>query len=143
MPIKIYTSYFANLRKLDSNTVPIGISRFPPKWYGGDVDKRLAPTASMLAAGKAHNWDKAGQLVFYDEYDTILKSLSANALVQQWEEMSGGKNIALICFEKPSDSCHRHYLAKFLMNVLNIKIEEFGYPDNNGVQKPYSRFIDS
>jgi hypothetical protein len=139
--MKIYTSYFANLTKLrNAGIVPIGISRFPPKWYNGDMDKRLAPTDSMLAAGKAHNWDREGQLYFYAEYDDILKQYRAKDLVQRWEILSGGKDFALVCFEKPSDSCHRHYLAKFLMDVLNIKIEEFGYPDNLGVCKPFSRF---
>lgn len=34
-------------------------------------------------------------------------------------------HIALICYEKPSDFCHRHLVADWL-NKHGIKVEEFG-----------------
>ena len=35
-----------------------------------------------------------------------------------------GKNIALICYEKPSDFCHRHLVAEWL-NDNGFKCEEW------------------
>ena len=30
------------------------------------------------------------------------------------KHMSGGSNVALVCYEKPSDFCHRHLVAGWL-----------------------------
>lgn len=39
--MKIYTSYFANLKNIPANIVPISISRKPPKGYGGMEYKQI------------------------------------------------------------------------------------------------------
>lgn len=38
-------------------------------------------------------------------------------------KLSGGKDIALICYEKPTDFCHRHLVAEWL-TTNGIKCDE-------------------
>jgi uncharacterized protein YeaO (DUF488 family) len=136
MPIKIYTSYFGNLKKVTTNNIfPVGIARFAPRWSPVYSDKRVAPSGNMLNARKCGGTVEG----FYAEYKTILNDLNANDLVATWEIASEGKDIALCCYEKVTDDCHRHYLARWLMENLkgNVRINEFGYPDNKGVIKAF------
>lgn len=42
-----YTSYFANLKKLPDNVVPISICGKAPDWYSGLQYKKLAPKMGM------------------------------------------------------------------------------------------------
>ena len=41
--MKIYTSYFAKLRSLPENIIPISICGKAPEWYTGLQYKKLAP----------------------------------------------------------------------------------------------------
>ena len=47
-------------------------------------------------------------------------------MLRKLQEVSGGRDIALCCFEKPDDFCHRHLLADWLNEKLNLGVEEFG-----------------
>ena len=58
--------------------------------------------------------------ITYDEfYDKILNELDP---YQVFKEL--GENSVLLCYEKPGQFCHRHLVAKWLMDNLNIKILE-------------------
>ena len=47
--MKIYTSYFGNLKKLkENNIVPIGICCYPPKDFHGPNLIAIAPTPDIL-----------------------------------------------------------------------------------------------
>ena len=39
--------------------------------------------------------------------------------------MSDNRDIALLCFEKPSDFCHRHLVASWLNETMHLNIKEF------------------
>ena len=59
----------------------------------------------------------------------IHANLKAHITVQatwQIEMLSGGKDDALCCYEKPGDFCHRHILAKWITENTGIEITEFG-----------------
>ena len=42
------------------------------------------------------------------------------------ERLANGKDVALCCYEKPGDFCHRHLVAKWMNEKLGVQIEEFG-----------------
>jgi len=44
----IYTSYFAKLKSLPEDIIPISICAKSPNWYKGLQYKRLAPTYDLL-----------------------------------------------------------------------------------------------
>jgi len=44
----IYTSYFAKLKSLPDNIIPVSICAKAPDWYKGYQFKRLAPSYALL-----------------------------------------------------------------------------------------------
>ncbi|MBR6262720.1 MAG: DUF488 domain-containing protein [Prevotella sp.] len=117
--MEIYTSYFGHLKKLGAAGIkPIGIARWKPHFYNGVNMFSVAPTRYMLS----DDCDEEEYLVLYDE---MLKRLGAKRILQEIESLSGGRNVALLCYEKPGDFCHRHLLADFLNKELGLNIREF------------------
>ena len=112
--VMIYTSYFAKVNKLPDNIVPISISAKPPRGYKGLQYKKLAPTYQILM-----DWKETGDTETYiEEYDdNVLSNFKPVKIVTELIQMSEGKDIALICFEKPDDFCHRHLVAEWLTNA--------------------------
>jgi hypothetical protein len=114
--MKIYTSYFANLKNLDSDLFPIAIVRKFPQ-YAQIIPnyQKLAPTSKMLTISQ-------------DEYeycfDKILKSLDAETVIKELAEISSGKDVVLVCYEKNGSFCHRHLVADWLSNAINQDICE-------------------
>lgn len=79
----------------------------------------VAPTRYMISAACSHD-------EYLRLYDEILANQDAYKVIEQIESLSEGKDVALCCYEKPGDFCHRHILAKWLTENTGIKITEFG-----------------
>lgn len=136
----LYTSYFANIRNLPANVVPIAISRGVPDWFDrqfpGQICKRLAPTWDML-----NEWKKEKTAGRYTTcfQEHILDKLSLTGVisdlhialprgVKEQLDCSIQHNpywhVALICYEKPDSFCHRHLVAEWF-NKNGISCEEW------------------
>lgn len=112
----IYISYFAKLKELERyNIIPISISAKAPEWYKGLQYKKLAPKYEFFM-----EWKKNQDNEYYIEHfqKEILDKLDAANVIQEllymipnWYDI---KDFALVCYEKPSDFCHRHLVAKWL-----------------------------
>lgn len=106
--MKIYTSYFGNMRAFaKKGIVAISIARYSPRWYRGVRYTEVAPTSYMLSDSCSHE-------EYLREYDEILYNLNADEVVNKIKVLSQGKDVALCCYEKPEDFCHRHLLAEWL-----------------------------
>lgn len=107
----IYTSYFAKIRALPDAIVPISISLKPPDTYKGLEFKTLAPSPDIL-----WEWKRRPDTVRYERrfFNEILRFLLPDNIVKKLYELSEGKDVALICYEKPVDFCHRHLVARWL-----------------------------
>ena len=60
-------------------------------------------------------------------YAEVLDQLDAANVIKELNNLVSnvnGKDIALICYEKPSDFCHRHLVAEWL-NQNGFKCEEW------------------
>lgn len=130
--MKIYTSYFGNLKKLgEAHIMPISIARWKPRFYKGVSMYSVAPTCYMLS-------DECDDNEYLKLYDEILHKRGAKSIIDEIEQLAKGRDVALLCYEKPDDFCHRHLLADFLNNELNIGIKEFYNEvkehDKHGVQ---------
>ena len=125
----IYTSYFAMIRNMPDNVIPVGISQYPPSWFNGSSLKEVAPPKELLLGYK-----KGG--VTDEEYDCVYKKevlykLNVDAFIDALSFLSGVENVAtnedvhvaLCCFEKDGDFCHRHLLSDFL-NAKGISCRE-------------------
>lgn len=118
----IYTSYFAKIKELErNNIIPISICAKVPDWYKGLQYKKLAPSYSLLM-----DWKRYHNEQYYIEYfgKYILSKLDPSTTYLELCELVGSTNIALICYEKPSDFCHRHLVAEWL-NQNGFKCEEW------------------
>lgn len=121
----IYTSYFAMLRNFPENVIPVSICGKAPDWYKGIQYKRLAPKYDFFMQYK-EDGDESYYVKCYDERVTGI--LNADQVVKEiyslLSEPDKEKDIALICYEKPSDFCHRHLVAEWL-NENGYECEEW------------------
>lgn len=109
----ICTSYFAKVKELEEcGILPISISQRAPDWYHGLQYKKLAPSYRLLMNYKFRKHDDMDYTnQFYAE---VLDTLDAADVVRELCAMAGDRDIALLCYEKPSDFCHRHLVAEWL-----------------------------
>ena len=109
----MFTSYFANVKKLPPDLVPVSIARGSPRGFTGKKELRLAPTWAMLKMQKPE----------YDaDFAEILAKLDPAEIYQTL-----GENAVLLCWEKPGDACHRRLVAEWLEAALGIEIPEYGF----------------
>lgn len=115
----LYTSYFAQLKNLPEDIVPISICGKAPEWYTGLQYKKLAPKYGFFMDWKRNN-DNDYYIKCYNE--EVLNQLTVNNVIKDLKSLVGNKSIALICYEKPFDFCHRHLVAKwFTENGVNCR----------------------
>lgn len=113
--MKIYTGYFAKINQYrQADLVTISIARFN-RYYSGKSLKLLAPTAEMI---------KDPENIYIPKYNSILSKLSREGILKEIERLSDGKDCILLCYEKPSDFCHRRLVAKWLGDSC---LGEWGY----------------
>lgn len=118
--MKIYTSYFANGKKLRKNGIKmIGIALFPPKWFYGPTLREVAPTYSILH-------EESHEVYTARFKKEVLAKVDPKMFVEVVERISQGTDVALCCFERPDDFCHRHIVAEWLNEKLGLNVEEFG-----------------
>lgn len=127
--MNIYTSYFAKGKTLKANKVRmISIALYPPTNIKCLSMPQLAPSHSIL----------------YDKYRTedrythrylseVLDKLDPNKVIADINMLAQGSDVALCCYEKPNEFCHRHILAKWLMENTGVTIEEYGVSKNKPV----------
>lgn len=122
----IYTSYFEKIKQLEKNDIiPISICGKAPEWYKGLQYKKLAPKYGFFM-----EWKKNHDNDYYIEHfqKEVLDRLVACEVMEDLFSLKSlqdkGKDIALICYEKPSDFCHRHLVADWL-NENGFKCDEW------------------
>ena len=107
----IYTSYFAKLKYLPENITPISICGKAPDWYNGLQYKKLAPKYDFFMKWK-ENHDNDYYIKCFNEQ--VLDKLDPMKVYCELCSLAKNDEVALICYEKPSDFCHRHLVAEWL-----------------------------
>ena len=81
----------------------------------------------LLNIGFFKKYKEDGNKEFYIKAfnKEVLSILNSYEILVKLKELSGDKIPCLICYEKPSDFCHRHLVANWLYKELNIITEEF------------------
>lgn len=120
---KIYTSYFANLRNMPDDIVPVSICQMPPAAYNGLKYKKLAPPSALISAYKKKP-NENNYILKYNEQ--VLNNLNQFKVLQELEALVpvGTKQIVLVCYEKPGDFCHRRLVARWFKKI-GIDIPEY------------------
>ncbi len=110
---KIYTSYYAG-KKIG---LPVSISRGIPRYFQGKSYQELAPYSYML---------KIPLNEYKVKFQEILSKLDPHEVVQHLKglaEQEGQNAVSLLCYEKPSDYCHRQDVAAWLRKA-GYEVEE-------------------
>lgn len=108
----IYTTYFANLKRLPENVVPISICGKAPDSYTGLQYKKLAPKWDFF-----QQWKQTHDNKYYEDKfrELVLDELDPKEVFTELSLMAGSYDIALVCYEKPEDFCHRHLVRNWFM----------------------------
>lgn len=117
----IYTTYFAKLKKLPLGIIPISICGKAPDWYNGIQYKKLAPSYNLLMTWKQNHDDDYYIERFNRE---VLGRLDKDSVIKELYKLSEGKDIALVCYEKSGDFCHRYLVSEWL-NEFGIECKEW------------------
>lgn len=118
----IYTSYFGRLKQLHKEGIlSIGIALSPPRYFVGSSLGYLAPRPYML---------RMTENEYTVRYNAeILAQISPKWFVEELERIGKGRDIALLCYEKPDDFCHRQLVAKWLKKCVGIDVREWNYSE--------------
>ena len=123
----IYTTYFAKLKSLPKNIMPIAICAKSPAGYRGCSYNALAPKYDFYSKWKA---DKDTDYFSACYTAQVLDKLNPAQVVfdlyrQVGKDIYDG-DIALVCYEKSLDFCHRHLVAGWLRDN-GYPCEEFDF----------------
>jgi uncharacterized protein YeaO (DUF488 family) len=121
--MKIYTSYYSKIPKLhQAGIIPVSVSLSVPKSFTGQQIRTLAPNWNILSEYKLGHDE---QLYTQRYRAEILDKLSPHKLITALNKCLCGKDVALLCYEKPNDFCHRHLIAYWL-GEAGYAVQEFG-----------------
>lgn len=132
----IYTTYFAKLKSLPKNIIPISICGKAPSWYMGLQYKKLAPKYGFFM-----KWKETHDNDYYIKHfnEEVLGALSIVQVLSELQCLLPSEikrqmqspfynnsdwHLALVCYERPSDFCHRHLVADWL-NKNGFECKEF------------------
>lgn len=142
--IELYTSYYANMKNIPTNYLMVGISQYCPEWLKEDAPDNfmwvkgnfLAPDKELLDDIKSGRIDHKTYTErytnkFYESFDKSYVYKSVDDWYQAMDKEFSDKYRAIVflCYEKPSDFCHRHILRDILNYKHHIRIEEYPYTE--------------
>lgn len=124
--MNIYTGYYGNLKAYAGKTL-VGISVGVPKWIKFEIPniRELNPEVWMLKLEKEP---------YTVEYRRILEKLDPRRIVTRLANLSNGRDVVLLCYEKPEDFCHRQIVAEWLNEKLNLGVCEYFKPEPENLQ---------
>lgn len=129
--MKLWTYYYARTKDLPSNILPISIAGWGPSGWKFPEYKKLAPKKDWFWEFK-----KTGDTEFYKKKykETVLDLLTPGEVCKDLYEIlektnkelgTEYKDVALCCYEKSEDFCHRHLVASWFSGRGFGVCEEF------------------
>jgi hypothetical protein len=115
--VKIYTSYFGNIRKIKN---PVSIAISSPRWYTGPCYIKLAPSWGLVKGFKlkrVEDMDVAISLYRQEYTAKTLDKLDQNIVFDELSQIYSGDDVVLLCYETPGKFCHRHLVAEWFLKA--------------------------
>ena len=119
----IYTTYFAKVKNLPETITPVSIARKSPDGWKGLTYTKLAPTKEILSDWK-ENKNSSNYMHQYSKQ--VLDKLHIDEVLAELYALANTADIALVCYEKPEDFCHRHFVADWFKES-GFDAEEYVY----------------
>ena len=115
----VFTSHWRSPLLPDLEAVPVSISRGEPR-------QRLPFRYRRMRALAPDNqtWAHKDEAAFRLSYLRQLDALSAGVILERLSDLSDGLPVALLCWEKPGELCHRRYVADFIEREAGIVVPE-------------------
>ena len=134
--MKIFSSYYAH-SEIPSTFIQVSISGGITEHIEKQVDiwdKRLAPSLDIFNEYKNSTLINKEEIYVKRFKNEILANRNLKEIVKSWTDKHGeDKNYVILCYEVPTDFCHRHIVAEAFENEFNIKVLELN------VKKDYER----
>ena len=113
------TSYFSSKKIIKRDINLVSICRKVPTWFTVPCKsyKQLQPSLDLVMnyrSGKITKQEYTNQY-----YNDVLNKLDP---AKTYQEL--GEDAVLLCYEQSGEFCHRHIVAKWLMDNLNVIIME-------------------
>lgn len=118
---EIYTSFWSSPLLGDADAVMVGISRTEPR-HALPYEHRSHP--ALAPSDKA--WAEQETAAFAGAYGEQLRGLGAARILRDLDRIAGGKPAVLLCYERPTEFCHRRLVADFLREQAGIEAAELG-----------------
>ena len=121
----LYTSYFSKTKQ--GKGIKLSVARYNPKWLKeGDIEGtliNLAPNKVLLNKYKYKGltWDEYTQ-EYYKQLSNYNRDVQADLYALE-NLLNTGEDVTIYCYEKSTDNCHRHLLAK-LFKDKGFEVEE-------------------
>lgn len=112
--MKIYTSYYANEKHLPKDIIRISISLYQPRGVLFYRLSQFCPNSSILSEYKSNPNEQIYTKRFNSE---ILGKLNKNEVIELINNISNGRDLVLLCYEKSGSFCHRSLVAKYLRDI--------------------------
>ena len=107
----------------------MSIARINSEWYDNPSYPKLAPSKELLFDFK-YGANKGDTEFYTTEFMRYLDTLEFKESIQELSGIYGPDaldRLTLICYEKPSDFCHRHLVANWLrQHGADIYERKFG-----------------
>ena len=126
--MKLYISYFAKLRKLPSNILPLSTAVYKPKWYDGLSIRELSPY--KIKEVECVNCDHAHHETcsFLKQYREYLETLDFDEVYHKLNTVSELTNmdVCLLVYEATSNPCSERGPLVDWFKTHGVEITEFG-----------------
>jgi len=143
--MKIYTSYWAQVRNFPKNLLGLNTTIWPPKWRPLGQDKngiwvidcpplKPGPECEGLCNGKCapkHPQDCKFLEVYHNQlmkidFDNFVKSLNKLTINFMEQENLSDVDIAFIVFEKYNNPCSERWPLQAWLRYYGIDVKEWG-----------------
>lgn len=120
--------FTSNYSRKGRDPKAVSISAKAPHYFFGRWYMHLAPSWEMINGIKYGGWTEADYTKAY--LDLIIKErgLTPERVV---DELADGS--ILLCYEKPSDFCHRHIAAEWIESGTGIVVREWQPPQEKTI----------
>jgi uncharacterized protein YeaO (DUF488 family) len=108
------TSYFSGYKGKGG----ISVARYNPRFIKNIVSCRKLAPGSWFNSVSEEEYIKR----YFDE---ILSKLDPQKVWEELHKLAGDNEPVLLCYEKPSDFCHRHLIAEWFYTELGEEVEEY------------------
>ena len=128
MDNEIFTSYYARTKNFYVNRWHfVQVSHTYPNWWPIEGIIKLNEVVPPWYLVEGIKKGLLTEEYYTESYKNFLSQVDREAVLEKLYGLLKDKNVVLLCYERPTDFCHRHILASWLSPELEVKELESNY----------------